>query len=118
MFKIDFEKLTTDYNLCFEDFYDYATKSLDLSADLDATEVLKDELFKLFATTLIEVMSKAVTQEERLAITEYLEMHPDVNILDVYFSFAILNADIQNLLNASLNDVVSTVDILKAQINK
>jgi hypothetical protein len=114
MYKINLELLVNDFSSEVNRFMEFAMQDLDVSSMTDLElEPLKDELFKFYTTVLIEAVSKSITDEERVELDSYLELHPDVNPLEVYITYGVANPDIDKILNESFDDAFSSLKVLK-----
>lgn len=114
MYKINLELLVNDFSSEVNRFMEFAMQDLEVSSMTDLElEPLKDELFKFYTTVLIEAVSKSITDEERVELDSYLELHPDVNALEVYITYAVANPDIDKILNESFDDAFSSLKVLK-----
>jgi hypothetical protein len=114
MYKVDFELLVNDFSAEFDRFFGFIIKDLDVAeSTAEELEPLREELFKFFTTILIDSIAKAMTDEDRVETDSYLELHPEVNAVEVYIQYALANPEINKILDESIADAVSTIRTLK-----
>lgn len=99
----------------FEEFWSKITADLNLSSEAD-TELLQIEVERLFSTALFEAMAEVLSEEEKLAIEEYLLLHRDENPLEHYFAMAAHKDNVKAVLHRVLQETLEQVEYLKSKI--
>jgi hypothetical protein len=106
---ITIQDLLIDLDTAFETFFSDVIVDFQISLTPDEKISLQKEIYKLFKTTIFEVISELIPNSDKLTIEHYLALHPESSEFDTYFALAAKNPDANFVLSRRLAETRSQI---------